>query len=71
MAISSSVHPTADIHAEPVIYGRGGDGVRMLFTVPNERGSRATRPLHFALAALRRPADVLVALRPAGWSRGS
>ena len=47
--------PRPDVHAEPVIYGRRGDGIRMLFTVPNERGSRATRPLHFALGGAAAP----------------
>ena len=69
VAISSSVHPSPDVHAEPVIYGKGGDGISMLFTLPNERGSRASRPLHFALAALAHPGQAIRTLRPAGWSR--
>ena len=68
VAISSSVYPSPDIHAEPVIYGRKGDGVGMLFTLLNERGG-ATRPLHFALQAARHPIAALRTLNPSGWSR--
>jgi cholesterol oxidase len=68
VSISSSVYPRADTHAEPVTYGRHGDGVGMLFTLLNERGG-ATRPLRFALKAMRHPIAALRTLNPSRWSR--
>jgi len=67
VAISSSVHPSPGTHAEPVIYGRGGDGVGMLFTLPNEGGG----VLRFLRKCARHPIDALRTLNPAGWSRRS
>ena len=67
VAIGSSVHPSPDVHAEPVTYGRGGDGVGLLFTLVNERGG----PLRFALALLRHPLQALRTLNPVGWSKRS
>ncbi|HEX7610421.1 MAG TPA: GMC family oxidoreductase, partial [Solirubrobacteraceae bacterium] len=68
VAISSSVHPSADVHAQPVTYGTGGDGVGMLFTLLNER-SGAARPLRFALTVLRHPVAAARMLNPWRWSR--
>ena len=64
VAISSSVHPSPDTHAEPVIYGRGGDGVSLLFTLPNEGGG----VLRFLRLCARHPIAALRTLNPAGWS---
>ncbi len=68
VAISSSVYPSPDIHAQPVTYGTGGDGVGMLFTLLNERGG-AARPLRFALTVLRHPVAAARMLNPSRWSR--
>jgi len=69
VAISSSVHPAPDIHAEPVTYGRHGDAIGMLFTVVNERGRGLSRLLHFALALVRDPRAALRTLNTSRWSR--
>ena len=68
VAISSSVYPSPDVHAQPVTYGTGGDGVGMLFTLLNERGG-AARPLRFALTVLRHPVAAARMLNPWRWSR--
>jgi cholesterol oxidase len=68
VAISSSVYPGPDIHAEPVTYGHGGDGVGLLFTLVNEHGG-AARPLRFVLTALRHPVAAARTLNPSRWSR--
>jgi cholesterol oxidase len=68
VAISSSVYPSTDVHAQPVTYGTGGDGVGMLFTLLNERGG-AARPLRFARKVLRHPVAAARMLNPLGWSR--
>lgn len=67
VAIGSSIHPRPDIHAEPVTYGPGGDGIGLLFTLVNQRGGI----LRFALALLRHPLAALRTLNPLGWSRRS
>jgi cholesterol oxidase len=68
VAISSSVYPSSEVHAQPVTYGPGGDGVGVLFTVLNERGGSG-RLLRFALRVLRHPVAAARMLNPLRWSR--
>ena len=69
VAITSSVHPDADTHIEPVTYGAGGDSQSLLFWLLTEAGRRGTQPLHLALNILRHPRLAVRAMRVRGWSR--
>ncbi len=69
VAISSSIHTDPDTHIEVVTYGAGGDSQSLLRALMVTSGRRGTRPLHFALAALKHPAQALGALRIRGSAR--
>jgi cholesterol oxidase len=55
VAITSSIHPDAETHIEPVRYGDGSNAMGMLRTLLVDGGGRAPRWLKFLGAALRRP----------------
>ncbi|GII53116.1 cholesterol oxidase [Planotetraspora thailandica] len=55
VAITSSIHPDAQTHIEPVRYGDGSNAMGMLRTLLVDGGGRAPRWLKFLGAALRRP----------------
>ena len=69
VAISSSIYPDPDTHVELVTYGAGGDSMSTLYTTLTGNGTRATRPLVWLAAVLRRPGRFLRTLSPLGWSR--
>ena len=69
VAISSSVHTSADTHIECVTYGKSADTMALLFTLLTGQGTRLTRPLLWMGNALRHPLTFLRTLWPAGWSR--
>jgi cholesterol oxidase len=69
VAISSSIHTSADTHIEFVTYGRHGDAMALLFTLLTGKGSRLTRPLLWLGNVLRHPVTFLRTLWPVGWSR--
>ncbi|MCT9928674.1 GMC family oxidoreductase [Planotetraspora sp. A-T 1434] len=59
VAITSSIHPDAETHIEPVRYGDGSNAMAMLRTLlidgRSDGGGRTPRWLRFLGAALRRP----------------
>jgi cholesterol oxidase len=55
VAITSSIHPDAETHIEPVRYGDGSNAMGMLRTLLVDGGGRMPRWLKFLGAALRRP----------------
>ncbi len=71
VAITSSIHTDPNTHIEVVTYGTGGDSQSLLRQLMVTAGRRGTRPLHFALAALRHPREALGALKIRGTSRRS
>ena len=72
VAITSSVHPDASTHIEPVRYGKGSNSMGGLSTlqVPyaGEKGSGASRVLGFLGHAARHPLLVLRSLSNRKWS---
>ena len=69
VAISASIHASADTHIEFVTYGRHGDTMALLYTLLTGDGSRVTRPLLWLGNVLRHPVTFLKTLWPVGWSR--
>ncbi|MEW9526902.1 GMC oxidoreductase [Microbispora sp. NPDC049125] len=55
VAITSSIHPDAETHIEPVRYGDGSNAMGMLRTLLVDGGGRTPRWVRFLGAALRRP----------------
>jgi cholesterol oxidase len=71
VAISSSIHTSADTHIEFVTYGPRGDFMSTLFTLLTGDGTRLTRPLMLLGSSVRHPLLFLKAQWPVGWSRRS
>ena len=69
VAISSSIHTSADTHIEFVTYGRRGDAMALLFTLLTGDGTRWTRPLAWLRNVLRHPLTFAKTLWPFGWAR--
>ena len=69
VAISSSIHTSADTHIEFVTYGKHGDTMALLYTLLTGNGTRITRPLLWLGNVLRHPVTFLKTLWPVGWSR--
>jgi cholesterol oxidase len=55
VAITSSFHPDADTHIEPVRYGPGSNSMGLLTTLLVDGGGRMPRPLRFLVQALLHP----------------
>src|SRR3954465_8504710 len=55
VAITSSFHPDATTHIEPVRYGPGSNAMGLLATLLVDGGGRVPRPLKFLGHALRHP----------------
>ncbi|MCW4352501.1 GMC family oxidoreductase [Hoyosella sp. YIM 151337] len=68
VAITSSFHPTADTHIEPVRYGKGSNAMGMLQTLMVDGGGKLPRWLKFVLAVLRHPAQFVRVLTVRNWS---
>ncbi|BCJ54997.1 hypothetical protein Asp14428_64720 [Actinoplanes sp. NBRC 14428] len=68
VAITSSFHPDADTHIEPVRYGPGSNAMGLLTTLLVDGGGRVPRPVRFAGQALRHPAALLRSLSKRHWS---
>lgn len=66
VAITSSFHPDANTHIEPVRYGRGSNAMGLLQTVLTDGGP--LRPLRWVGAFLRHPLRYGRALWPGRWS---
>ncbi|WP_311765234.1 GMC family oxidoreductase [Streptomyces zingiberis] len=68
VAITSSVHPDADTHIEPVRYGKGSNAMSLLTTLQVPHGSRLPRVLAHTLHCLRHPVLLLRSLSARRWS---
>jgi cholesterol oxidase len=68
VAITSSFHPDADTHVEPVRYGPGSNAMGLLSTLLVDGGGRVPRPIRFVGQALRHPAVALRSLSKRRWS---
>jgi cholesterol oxidase len=68
VAITSSFHPDADTHIEPVRYGAGSNAMGLLSTLLVDGGGRVPRPVRFLGQALRHPVLLLRSLWKRRWS---
>jgi cholesterol oxidase len=68
VAITSSFHPDADTHIEPVRYGPGSNAMGLLSTLLVDGGGRVPRPVRFLAQALRHPALFARSLSTRRWS---
>jgi cholesterol oxidase len=69
VAISSSIHVSADTHIEFVTYGRNGDAMAPQFTMLAAAGTRLTRPMKLLGTIVAHPIRFLGTLWPVGWGR--
>ncbi len=68
VAITSSFHPDATTHIEPVRYGPGSNAMGLLSTLLVDGGGRVPRPARFLAQALRHPYVLLKSLSVRRWS---
>ncbi|ORA35277.1 GMC oxidoreductase [Mycobacterium aquaticum] len=72
VAITSSVHPTADTHVEPVRYGKGSNAMGLLQTLMTDGtgpgGTDVPRWRQFLDQGRERPALLIRLLNPSRWS---
>ncbi|WP_338931935.1 GMC family oxidoreductase [Streptomyces netropsis] len=68
VAITSSVHPNADTHIEPVRYGKGSNAMGALSISQVPVGTRAPRVVAFAANCVRHPVVALRSLSNRRWS---
>ena len=68
IAITSSFHPDADTHIEPVRYGPRSNAMGLLSTILVDGGGRVPRPLRFLWQALRHPVVFGRSLSVRRWS---
>jgi cholesterol oxidase len=68
VAITSSFHPDADTHVEPVRYGPGSNAMGLLTTLLVDGDGRLPRPVRFLGQALRHPLVLLRSLSKRRWS---
>ncbi len=68
VAITSSFHPDAETHIEPVRYGPGSNAIGLLTTLLVDGGGRVPRPVRFLGQALRHPGILLRSLSKRRWS---
>jgi cholesterol oxidase len=68
VAITSSFHPDADTHIEPVRYGAGSNAMGLLSTLLVDGGGRVPRPIRFLGQALRHPGLLVRSLWKRRWS---
>lgn len=68
VAITSSVHPNADTHIEPVRYGKGSNAMGFLSILQVPVGTRAPRALAFAGRCVRHPVQLARSLSNHRWS---
>jgi cholesterol oxidase len=69
VAISASIHPSADTHIEFCTYGKSGDFMAFLLAPLTGKGTRLTRPLMMLGSIARHPLRFLRGRWPFGWSR--
>ncbi|MEU7181522.1 MULTISPECIES: GMC oxidoreductase [Streptomyces] len=68
VAITSSIHPDADTHIEPVRYGRGSNAMGALSILQVPAGTRAPRAAAWLANCARHPALLLRSLSNRRWS---
>ena len=68
VAITSSFHPDAVTHIEPVRYGKGSNAMGLLATILVDGGGRIPRWLRFLLQVLRHPYVFARSLSVRNWS---
>jgi cholesterol oxidase len=68
VAITSSFHPDADTHIEPVRYGPGSNAMGLLSTLLVDGDGRVPRPIRFLGQAVRHPTVLLRSLSKRRWS---
>lgn len=68
IAITSSVHPDADTHIEPVRYGKGSNALGLLGTLLTNGGDGMPRQMRFLLNIARHPIDFLRSMSVWHWS---
>ncbi|RRQ26045.1 GMC family oxidoreductase [Rhodococcus sp. Eu-32] len=68
VAITSSFHPSASTHIEPVRYGKGSNAMGMLQTLMTDGGGRIPRWLKFLVMVVARPLDFVRVLNVKNWS---
>ncbi|PHQ48927.1 cholesterol oxidase [Streptomyces cinnamoneus] len=68
VAITSSVHPDADTHIEPVRYGKGSNAMGVLSILQVPVGTRAPRALAFAARCALHPLQLVMSLSNHRWS---
>jgi cholesterol oxidase len=68
VAITSSFHPDAQTHIEPVRYGPGSNAMGLLATPLVDGGGRVPRPVRFLGEVLRHPYVMLRSLSVRRWS---
>lgn len=68
VAITSSIHPAAHTHIEPVRYGKGSNAMGLLSIKQFRQGGRMPPLLAYALTTLRHPALFLRSLSAYRWS---
>ena len=68
VAITSSFHPSADTHIEPVRYGPGSNAMGLLATLLVDGGGWLPRPVRFLGQAFRHPYVLLRSLSVRRWS---
>ena len=68
VAITSSFHPDAQTHVEPVRYGPGSNAMGLLATLLVDGGGRLPRPVRFLGQVLRHPYVFVRSLSVRRWS---
>jgi cholesterol oxidase len=68
IAITSSIHPDAETHVEPVRYGKGSNALGLLSTLLTDGGQGMPRQLRFLTNIATHPLDFLRSLSVWRWS---
>ncbi len=68
IAITSSIHPNAETHIEPVRYGKGSNALGLLATILVDGGPGMARQVRFLTEAIRHPITFLRSLSVWHWS---
>ncbi|MBW1596963.1 GMC family oxidoreductase N-terminal domain-containing protein [Streptomyces sp. JJ38] len=68
VAITSSVHPDANTHIEPVRYGKGSNAMGFMTTLAVRHNSRLPRALGHVLTYLKHPSQAVRSLSNYKWS---
>jgi cholesterol oxidase len=71
VAITSSIHPSADTHIEAVRYGTGSNALGLLSTMLTDGGPGVPRVLRFLSGVVRHPVTFLRSLSVRKWSNRS